>query len=292
MGVLRALLYGGLLLAAQTCFAEDQLSGSFGAALSPDAVKEFAALSENGRAAYKQALIACSLYADNSDNANYESQCKTAYQAFKVEFGSEFIGLIFENVIITTAMTKTNIELTFNQGRRPDLDSYSNHFAKGSIAVLQKIYREANLHAATMATASPIRPASKPGGPILIPLQREGGTFVVPVLINKAITLKFVIDSGATDVSIPADVVSTLIRTGTLQDADFLGTQTYVLADGSKIPSSTFRIRSLTADKLEIGNVRASVANAKGDLLLGQSFLSRFKSWSIDNAKQTLVLTQ
>jgi predicted aspartyl protease len=48
----------------------------------------------------------------------------------------------------------------------------------------------------------------------------------------------------------------------------------------------------LTADKVEIGNVRASVADAKGDLLLGQSFLGRFKSWSIDNAKQALVLTQ
>ena len=122
---------------------------------------------------------------------------------------------------------------------------------------------------------------------------RQGGTFVVPVLINKAITLNFVVDSGADDVTIPVDVVSTLLRTGTLQKTDFIGAETYTLADGSKVPSATFRIRSLTVNKIEIQNIKAGVTPAAaGDLLLGQSFLSRFKSWSIDNAKQALVLTQ
>lgn len=37
-------------------------------------------------------------------------------------------------------------------------------------------------------------------------------------------------DSGAADVSIPADVVMTLMRTGTLRPGDFLGTQTYRLS--------------------------------------------------------------
>jgi Aspartyl protease len=47
----------------------------------------------------------------------------------------------------------------------------------------------------------------------------QGGTFVIPVLINGQITLNFTIDSGAADVSIPADVVSTLIRTGQFKRA-------------------------------------------------------------------------
>jgi hypothetical protein len=47
---------------------------------------------------------------------------------------------------------------------------------------------------------------------------------VVPVLINDAITLDFVVDSGAADVSIPADVVSTLIRTKTIGPSDFRAT--------------------------------------------------------------------
>jgi predicted aspartyl protease len=39
-------------------------------------------------------------------------------------------------------------------------------------------------------------------------------------------------------------------------------------------------------NKIEIENVKAGIAPVAGELLLGQSFLSRFKSWSIDNAKQ------
>ncbi len=62
-------------------------------------------------------------------------------------------------------------------------------------------------------------------GATIVPMVAEGGTFVVPVRINDQITLKFVIDSGASDVSVPADVVMTLLRTGTITDDDFLGAQ-------------------------------------------------------------------
>jgi len=45
-----------------------------------------------------------------------------------------------------------------------------------------------------------------------IALKKEGGTFVVPVVINDKITLNFIIDSGASDVSIPAGVFFTLVK--------------------------------------------------------------------------------
>ena len=123
-----------------------------------------------------------------------------------------------------------------------------------------------------------------------VPMQSEGGIYVVPVLINNAITLDFVVDSGAADVSIPADVVLTLMRTGTLKAADFQGEQKYTLADGSTVPSQTFRIRSLKVGNKVLENVNGSVASVNGSLLLGQSFLGRFKSWSVDNAKHALIL--
>jgi uncharacterized protein len=124
-----------------------------------------------------------------------------------------------------------------------------------------------------------------------VPMRIEGGTYVVPVLINDAITLDFIVDSGASDVSIPADVVLTLMRTKTLKETDFLGEQTYVLADGSKVPSQTFVIRSLKVGNKSLENVNGSVASVHGGLLLGQTFLSRFKSWSVDNTKHALVLS-
>jgi clan AA aspartic protease (TIGR02281 family) len=123
-----------------------------------------------------------------------------------------------------------------------------------------------------------------------VPMLQAGGVYVVPVLINGAIVLNFVVDSGAADVSIPADVVTTLMRAGTITQSDFIGTQTYTLADGSTTSSPTFRIRSLKVGDIVLQDVMGSVANREGDLLLGQSFLGRFKSWSIDNTKHALVL--
>jgi clan AA aspartic protease (TIGR02281 family) len=127
---------------------------------------------------------------------------------------------------------------------------------------------------------------------IEVPLKPLGGTFVVPVFINGAITLNFVVDSGASDVSVPADVVGTLIRAGTIEKSDITGKQKYMLADGSISPTVTFIIRSLKVGDVLIENVKGSVSPAAGSLLLGQSFLQRFKSWSMDNNKHVLVLEQ
>ena len=121
-------------------------------------------------------------------------------------------------------------------------------------------------------------------------VRKNDGIFVVPVEINGAITLEFGVDSGAADVSIPLDVFSTLKRTGTLKDSDIIGRSTYVLADGSKSQSITFKIRSLKVGDRVVENVTGSVAPSGGMLLLGQSFLGRFKIWSIDNKTQKLVL--
>jgi predicted aspartyl protease len=93
-----------------------------------------------------------------------------------------------------------------------------------------------------------------------VALQTEGGTFVVPVLVNEAIKLNFVIDSGSADVSIPADVVMTLIRTGTIGQGDFRGSTTYKLADGSRIPATNFNIKSLKVGNITLRNVMGSVA--------------------------------
>jgi hypothetical protein len=123
-----------------------------------------------------------------------------------------------------------------------------------------------------------------------IKMERSGGVYVVNVRFNDTITLPAIVDSGASDVSIPADIVSTLMRTKTITGDDFLGAQTYILADGSKVPSHRFRIRSLKVGNRTVENVAAGIASVKGDILLGQSFLSKFKSWSVDNEQHTLIL--
>jgi TonB family protein len=68
-----------------------------------------------------------------------------------------------------------------------------------------------------------------------------------------------------------------------------IGTGTYVLADGSEQPSDRFILRELRVGDHIVKNVIANVAPVKGDPLLGQSFLSKLPSWTIDNARHVLV---
>jgi predicted aspartyl protease len=63
-----------------------------------------------------------------------------------------------------------------------------------------------------------------------------------------------------------------------------------LLPSKSDRPSQTFRIRTLKVGDRVIENVVGSVADVKGSLLLGQSFLSKLNSWSIDNSRQVLIL--
>jgi clan AA aspartic protease (TIGR02281 family) len=132
--------------------------------------------------------------------------------------------------------------------------------------------------------------AAPPASADSLQLKREEGVFVLPVQVNNAITLKFTIDSGASDVVIPLDVFSTLSRAGTITSKDMLDSQTYELADGSYEKARKFRIRSLKIGNLELHDVVGSVAPTGGTPLLGQSFLSHLPSWSIDNRHDLLVV--
>lgn len=118
----------------------------------------------------------------------------------------------------------------------------------------------------------------------------EGGVYKIPVTINGIIPVAFVVDSGASDVVIPSDVVSVMLRTGTLTSGDFTGTKTYKLANGSAVPSNTFRIKSIKVGNQIVENIDASMTGPDGVLLLGQSFLRKFRKWSINNKNHTLEL--
>ena len=122
-----------------------------------------------------------------------------------------------------------------------------------------------------------------------VPMEPHNGSFVVPVVLNDVLTEKFIVDSGSADVSIPEDVASTLMKLGTITAADLLGSKTYMLADGSRVPSQIYRVASLRIGSMVMRNVTVRVAAAKSDLLLGQSFLSRLKSWSMDNTRQVMI---
>jgi hypothetical protein len=135
--------------------------------------------------------------------------------------------------------------------------------------------------------AAPVHPAVGEE----IQLERQHGLYMVPVRINGAIILPFFLDSGSTVVVIPSDVFSTLLRTGTVKDSDFVGTGIITLADGSEQSSELFILHEVKVGDHVISDVVANVAPVKGDPLLGQSFLAKLPAWAIDNQRHVLVLS-
>jgi clan AA aspartic protease (TIGR02281 family) len=123
-----------------------------------------------------------------------------------------------------------------------------------------------------------------------IPLIKAGALYQVPVKVNGAVMLNFILDSGASEVAIPEDIAARLVETGTVTKADFLPGKVYSLADGSKVTSPRFMIKSLQIGSYTVRNVPAMIVNRKGPLLLGQSLLGRFSVWGVDSRKQVLFV--
>ena len=125
---------------------------------------------------------------------------------------------------------------------------------------------------------------------IEIPLEKLEGVYRLPVKINGVLTLKFILDTGAAEVNIPADVALTLLRTETITKSDFLPGRFYETVEGNISENSRFNIRELDIGGIKISQVSACVGSAKGSLLLGQSFLERLESWSLDNKRHVLII--
>jgi predicted aspartyl protease len=120
----------------------------------------------------------------------------------------------------------------------------------------------------------------------------DGELFAVPDVVNEKTVLHFTIDSASSDVSISENVFSAFMRTGALNPEDMIDTQNYRLANGTEQKPLRFRFRSLWVGNVELRDVIGSIVPQDGVLLLGRSFLSRLKSWSIDNERHVLLLNE
>ena len=144
----------------------------------------------------------------------------------------------------------------------------------------------AGLHTAALSTAA--WADDQPGQ--IVAVEPHAGAFVVPVVLNDVLTAKFIVDSGAADVSITEDMVSTLMKSGTMTGTDHLGSKTYMLADGTMLQGKIYRMASVRIGGMVMEDVTVRIAAANSSLLLGQSFLRRLKSWSMDNARQVMII--
>jgi predicted aspartyl protease len=125
-----------------------------------------------------------------------------------------------------------------------------------------------------------------------VQIEKRGNNYLVPVRIDNTITLPFLLDTGASNLLIPADVALTLIRAGALTSGDFIGKMPYQLADGSEGVSELVVLRQVRVGEHSARNVTAAISSLQAEPLLGQSFLSKFGTVTLDYNRLVLILAR
>ena len=115
-----------------------------------------------------------------------------------------------------------------------------------------------------------------------IQMRKEGGVFLVPTKVN-GIPMAFIVDTGASMVSISKTEAQFLYKNGLLAESDFIGPQNFVLANGQVEEGLVIKLKSIQIGNRIVYDVEATIdANISAPLLLGQSVLERFGKVSMD----------
>lgn len=200
-------------------------------------------------------------------------------------------------ITVSVSFTKGTYPLNYPE---PDKDGYINYNSRSKLEMYYGSYMEVTIMLTNMKlqnlyhleiekklSYNSINDISD----TKINLKYVNGVYTLPVKINEVLTLDFVLDLGASDVSISSDVFSVLYKAGTIKDEDFIGSKIYQLADGTTVKSDIVNIRNLTIGNIKIENVKASISKSlNAPLLLGQSALLKLGKYSIDNDKSVMIV--
>jgi aspartyl protease family protein len=121
-------------------------------------------------------------------------------------------------------------------------------------------------------------------------MEVENGVRYVWIEVN-GIRLRFIFDTGASNICISPIEASVLYRQGTLKKEDILSTQYFQDATGRISEGTKINLRLIKVGNIELQNVEATVIdNVNAPLLLGQTVLERFGSIEIDNDNNVIIL--
>jgi clan AA aspartic protease (TIGR02281 family) len=124
-----------------------------------------------------------------------------------------------------------------------------------------------------------------------VKLERSGGVYLIPCTVN-GLSLKFIFDTGASDVSLSLTEAMFMLKNGYLKEEDFTGTEKYRVASGEVHEGYTLNLRRLEIAGKVLTNVKASIVkSSEAPLLLGQSALSKLGYYQFDYVNSTLTIS-
>ena len=109
-------------------------------------------------------------------------------------------------------------------------------------------------------------------GQITIQMQKQtDGTFIIPGKVN-GLDLKFIFDTGASNVCISAAEALFMLKNGYLEESDIKGSSYSQIANGEIIENTKIVLRKVQVGDFNLYNVDALVVhNLNAPLLFGQS---------------------
>lgn len=117
----------------------------------------------------------------------------------------------------------------------------------------------------------------------------ENGVRYVWVEIN-GIRLRFIFDTGASNICISSVEATMLFRQGTLKKEDVLNVEYFQDATGKISEGTIVNLREIKLGNMILNNVKATVINnVNAPLLLGQTVLERFGKIEIDNFNKEII---
>jgi clan AA aspartic protease (TIGR02281 family) len=124
----------------------------------------------------------------------------------------------------------------------------------------------------------------------IVKMEKVNGVFVMPCEVN-GLGLKFVFDTGASDVSISLTEALFMLKNGYLKESDLIGTEYYQIANGDVLEGTKIRLSVIKIGDRTLTNVEASIVHSlSAPLLLGQSALKRLGTIQFDYASGTLTI--
>lgn len=125
----------------------------------------------------------------------------------------------------------------------------------------------------------------------IIKMEKSGGVYKIPCKVN-GLSLKFIFDTGASDVSISLTEALFMLKNGYLNESDIRGSEYFSVANGEIEEGTIINIRKIEVGKQKLYNVEASIIHAlEAPLLFGQSAMQRFGKFTIDYSNSNLVIT-
>jgi clan AA aspartic protease (TIGR02281 family) len=124
----------------------------------------------------------------------------------------------------------------------------------------------------------------------IIKMQEENGIYTMPCEVN-GLKLRFIFDTGASDISLSITEAVFMLKNGYLDKNDLVGTTQYSIANGDIAEGTTINLKEVTIGNLKLHNVEASILHSlEAPLLFGQSALNKLGKIEFDYSKNILTI--